>query len=66
MEAIRESDGVSEILVKKCIGCGLCVGTYPEEAISLLEKPGMEAPPLDLNETLKKIGAERITLQNRS
>jgi len=46
--------------------CGLCVGTCPEEAISLLEKPGMEVPPLDVNETLKKIGAERKALQNRS
>jgi electron transport complex protein RnfB len=66
VEAIRERDGLSEILVKKCIGCGLCVGTCPEEAISLLEKPGMEVPPLDLNATLKKIGAERMALQNRS
>ena len=52
VEAIRERDGCAELTVDKCIGCGLCVGTCPEEAISLVEKPGMEAPPL----TLRKPG----------
>lgn len=62
VEAIRERDGLTEILGDKCIGCGLCVSTCPEQAISLTEKPQMEPPPKDFNATLKKIETERLTV----
>ena len=64
--AIKQGDGRSEIKDEKCIGCGLCITTCPQEAISLLARPGMEAPPKDFDETLLKIGAERHTTSPRS
>ena len=38
---------VAEINLDRCIGCGLCVTTCPEEALSLKEKPEAErrVPP---------------------
>ena len=32
-------DPISTINTDRCIGCGLCVTTCPEEALSLVEKP---------------------------
>jgi len=32
---------------------------YTPEAISLVEKPGMEAPPIDFQDTFRRIKAER-------
>jgi len=66
VEAIKEGDGHCDIKDEKCIGCGLCVTTCPQEAISLMARPGMEAPPKDLDEILLKIKAERRTSQLRS
>jgi len=66
VDAIKEGDGHSEIRDEKCIGCGLCVTTCPEQAISLMARPGMEAPPKDFDETLLKIETERRTPQPRS
>ncbi len=59
IDAIKEGEDFSEIVDGRCIGCGLCVPTCPEEAISLVAKPGMEAPPIDFRETLKRIETER-------
>lgn len=66
VDAIKEGDGRSEVIVEKCIGCGLCVAACPEQAITLMAKPGMEAPPKDLGETLMQIEVERHTLHPRS
>lgn len=59
MDAIREGDSVSEIVEGRCIGCGLCVSVCPAEAISLVEKPGMDAPPKDMVDMMSRIAAER-------
>ena len=59
MDAIREGDNVSEMIDGRCIGCGLCVSVCPVEAISLGAKPGMEAPPKDFPEMMKKVAEER-------
>ncbi len=64
VEAIKESDGHSEVAIEKCIGCGLCVSTCPEQAISLTEKPQMEPPPKDFRATLNKIETERLTVHH--
>lgn len=63
--AIKEGEEFSEMIEGRCIGCGLCVSTCPVEAISLQPKPGMEAPPENLSEQLKKIEMERRALASR-
>jgi ferredoxin len=59
MDAIRELDDAWEVVEGRCIGCGLCVSECPTSAISMVAKPGMEAPPRDFSETIHRIGAER-------
>ena len=59
MDAIQEVDGSWQIVDGRCIGCGLCVSSCPEYALSMVPKQGMEAPPTDFRETLSRIGAER-------
>jgi electron transport complex protein RnfB len=65
VEAIREKDGVAEVVTDKCIGCGLCVAACPEEAISLVELEGVALSPADLNAVMKQIEMERRAQQNR-
>ena len=62
MAAIKEGADFAEMIEGRCIGCGLCVTTCPVEAITLQPKPGMEAPPEGLADTLKKIEGERGAL----
>ena len=59
MDAIKLNEDVSEIIDGRCIGCGVCIPTCPGEAISLVAKPGMEEPPVDFEETFRRIKAER-------
>jgi len=59
MDAIQEGDNVAEVIDGRCIGCGLCVSVCPVEAISLVPKPGMEAPPVNGLELMNRIAAER-------
>ena len=59
MDAIKLDDDFSEIIEGRCIGCGVCIPTCPTEAISLFPKSGMEAPPVDFQETFRRIKAER-------
>jgi len=62
MGAIKEGTDSSEIVDGRCIGCGLCVSVCPTEAISMVAKTGMEAPPKDfVHDTLRKIEEERNT-----
>jgi ferredoxin len=62
MAAIREGANSSEMVGGRCIGCGLCVSVCPTEAISMVAKTGMEAPPQDfIQDTIKRIEAERLT-----
>ncbi|MBW1815412.1 MAG: 4Fe-4S binding protein [Deltaproteobacteria bacterium] len=59
MDAIKLDDDFSEIIDGRCIGCGVCIPTCPEEAITLEAKPDMEAPPIDFEETFQRIKEER-------
>ena len=59
MDAITESDEASQIIDGRCIGCGLCASTCPEVAIALIAKPGMEAPPKNFPDALRRIETER-------
>jgi Fe-S-cluster-containing hydrogenase component 2 len=61
MEAIEMDGESASILRKRCIGCGLCVTTCPEEAIRLQEKPEAQKsiPPLNKMERSQRIAEER-------
>jgi len=59
INAIEEKDDVMEVNPARCIGCGLCVSTCPVEAITLEEKPGMDAPPANMEEVLERLASER-------
>jgi ferredoxin len=59
IEAINEGADEMEVDPARCIGCGLCVPSCPEEAITLLEKPGVDAPPTDFEDMMSKISEER-------
>ncbi len=59
MDSIKEGDDFFEIIDGRCIGCGLCVPTCPEGAVSLVAKPNMEPPPMDFREAMKRIEIER-------
>ena len=56
VNAIADIGNVYEVAPEKCIGCGLCVSTCPEEAISLIRKPEdmIDSPPTDETEWYKK------------
>ncbi|MGD0946580.1 MAG: 4Fe-4S binding protein [Candidatus Binatia bacterium] len=62
VDAIAELDGIWSIVDGRCIGCGLCISSCPVEAMSMVSKPGMEAPPKEFRETLNRIGTERGVL----
>jgi Fe-S-cluster-containing hydrogenase component 2 len=64
MAAIREGKDSSEMIDGRCIGCGLCASACPTEAISMVAKSGMEAPPKEFfQDTPQRIEAERRALQ---
>jgi len=62
MEAIETDGEVSSILRKRCIGCGLCVTTCPEEAIRLQEKTEAQKsiPPSNRMERFKLVTQDRM------
>lgn len=59
IDAIEEKDDYMEVNPARCIGCGLCVSTCPAEAVTLEEKPGVDAPPADMQEIFARLASER-------
>jgi Fe-S-cluster-containing hydrogenase component 2 len=61
MEAIDMGEETASVLRNRCIGCGLCVTTCPQEAIRLQEKPQAEksTPPIDRRERFRIVTEER-------
>jgi electron transport complex protein RnfB len=64
MAAIKKGEDSYQIIDGRCIGCGLCVSACPTEAISMMAKLGMEAPPKDFfQDTLPRIRTERHAIK---
>jgi Fe-S-cluster-containing hydrogenase component 2 len=62
MEAITmNKDGVAQVDLDRCIGCGLCVTICPSEAISLIPKPdaNRRIPPAKGGEQMMQIAKNR-------
>jgi Pyruvate/2-oxoacid:ferredoxin oxidoreductase delta subunit len=43
-----------------CVGCGVCATGCPEDAIELVERPGMPAPPVDHKALKAAIKSSRV------
>jgi Fe-S-cluster-containing hydrogenase component 2 len=61
MEALEMVDDQSLVDLNRCIGCGLCVTTCPQEALKLVRKPEEQLyqPPETGAETYLRIALER-------
>ena len=61
VRAIEEDGGSYRVIRERCIGCGLCVGTCPSEAIGLVRKRREEivTPPQDENAWLEERARQR-------
>jgi NAD-dependent dihydropyrimidine dehydrogenase PreA subunit len=66
MAAIKEGQDSYEIAEEKCIGCGLCVSVCPTEALSMVAKAEVQAPPKNFfHDTLQRIQVERRAIQGK-
>jgi electron transport complex protein RnfB len=59
MDAAIETEQAVEIDPERCIGCGVCLSTCPEEAITLVPKEPTVVPPATIEEKLDRIMVER-------
>lgn len=60
MDAVSYTDGVAFVDVWRCIGCGLCVSTCPDEAMQLRAKDRTRTPPTSTETLYLKIMKERF------
>lgn len=56
------AEEIAEINYDRCIGCGLCISSCPEDALSLIAKPEQEhaAPTETLHELLAREAGKRL------
>jgi NAD-dependent dihydropyrimidine dehydrogenase PreA subunit len=61
VQAIKEDGGIYSVIKARCIGCGLCASTCPEEAIGLNHKEPEELtyPPQDEQAWFEERGRQR-------
>ena len=61
VDAIEADEESFRVLQHRCIGCGLCVSTCPEEVIRLVQKPAeeLEAPPVTQGDWMEARGKVR-------
>ena len=55
MKALKLVNDISKVNLKRCIGCGLCVSTCPEEAIQLKKKDKEIEPPSTVEDLYAEI-----------
>lgn len=60
MDAISHWDGLAAVDPWRCIGCGLCVSTCPDEAMHLKPKEALKTPPSSTDDLYLKIMKERF------
>ena len=60
MDALGTEDGKTAVDRGRCIGCGACVGSCPFEALRLVPKEHLAAPPESHIALYKKILVERF------
>ena len=65
MEAIRTVKEVSKVNWKKCIGCGNCVPTCPEEAIHLKKKDEEVVPYPTMDDMYDGILEKKLQLRGK-
>jgi Fe-S-cluster-containing hydrogenase component 2 len=65
MDAVAMDNGYASVDLARCIGCGLCVPTCPEDAIHLVKKDQEIVPPLTEEELFDTILAQKSTLTGR-
>jgi Fe-S-cluster-containing hydrogenase component 2 len=58
MDALMEN-GSMRVDLNRCIGCGLCVSTCPEGAVSLTPEAGVEAMPANYLNMLSRMARKR-------
>jgi ferredoxin len=59
MEAVVENEEAMKVDLARCIGCGLCISTCPEGALSLVPKLGGARVPANYFDTLTMIARDR-------
>lgn len=61
VKAIRKGDDSCSVITKRCIGCGLCATTCPEEAVKMVHKKPEDrvSPPKDENAWLEERARRR-------
>lgn len=63
MAAIEITDDVAAIQPDRCIGCGLCVSTCPEAAISMVPRQDSVFPPATIQEMGVRVLSEKGRLE---
>jgi ferredoxin len=61
MDAVVLVDAVATVDLGRCIGCGVCVPTCPESALSLVNKAYEMVPPETAEDRLDMILAGKAT-----
>lgn len=64
VQAIQNTDGLRSIIQQKCIGCGLCVSTCPNNAITLIHKDKSQdtVPPKDQDDWYREKSISRSSV----
>lgn len=57
---LDEDKKVTAVDLTRCLGCGLCVGACPEDAIELRNKATEVIPPLTMEETMEVIMTNKL------